>query len=76
MNIVANKSKGVRAASCTSVEMARLSRQHNDANVLCISERLTAWDTVEEMIKTWLTTEFEGGRHKRRVEKIHALTNL
>jgi ribose 5-phosphate isomerase B len=76
MNVVANKSKGVRAALCTSVEMAHLARQHNDINALCVAERLTDWDTVEGMIKTWLTTEFEGGRHRRRVEKIHALTNL
>jgi ribose 5-phosphate isomerase B len=76
MDIVANKSKGVRAAVCTSVEMAQLSRSHNDANVLVLGERLTDWPTVEEIIRVWLDTKFEGGRHERRVKKIHSLTNL
>jgi ribose 5-phosphate isomerase B len=76
MDIVANKSKGVRAALCTSVEMARLSRSHNDANVLVLGERITDWPTVEQIVKTWLQTNFEGGRHDRRVKKIHSLTNL
>ncbi len=76
MDIVANKSKGVRAALCTSVEMARLSRSHNDTNVLVLGERLTDWATVEEIVRVWLETKFEGGRHDRRVKKIHSLTNL
>jgi ribose 5-phosphate isomerase B len=76
MDIVANKSKGVRAALCTSVEMARVSRSHNDANVLVLGERITNWPTVEQIVKTWLQTKFEGGRHNRRVKKIHLLTNL
>jgi ribose 5-phosphate isomerase B len=76
MDIVANKSKGVRAALCTSVEMARLSRSHNDANVLVLGERITDWSTVEQIVKTWLQTKFEGGRHDRRVKKIHSLTDL
>jgi ribose 5-phosphate isomerase B len=76
MDIVANKSKGVRAALCTSVEMAKVSRSHNDANVLVLGERTTDWSTVEQIVKTWLQTKFEGGRHDRRVKKIHSLTNL
>lgn len=76
MDIVANKSKGVRAAVCTTVEMARLSRSHNDANALVIGERLTDWPTVEQIVKVWLETGFEGGRHERRVKKIHSLTQL
>lgn len=76
MDIVANKSKGVRAAVCTTVEMARLSRSHNDANALVIGERLTDWPTVEKIVRVWLETEFEGGRHERRVKKIHSLTQL
>ncbi|MGA9363837.1 MAG: ribose 5-phosphate isomerase B [Bacteroidota bacterium] len=76
MDIVANKSKGVRAALCTSVEMARVSRSHNDANVLVLGERITDWPTVEQIVKTWLQTKFEGGRHDRRVKKIHSLTDL
>ncbi|MEK9138309.1 MAG: ribose 5-phosphate isomerase B [Bacteroidota bacterium] len=76
MDIVANKSKGVRAAVCTTVEMARHSRSHNDANALVIGERLTDWPTVEQIVKVWLETGFEGGRHERRVKKIHSLTQL
>ncbi len=76
MDIVANKSKGVRAAVCTTVEMARLSRSHNDTNVLVLGERLTDWPKVEEITRVWLQTKFEGGRHERRVKKIHSLTNL
>jgi ribose 5-phosphate isomerase B len=76
MDIVANKSNGVRAALCTSVEMAKLSRSHNDANVLVLGERISDWPTVEQMVRTWLETKFEGGRHERRVKKIHSLTNL
>ena len=76
MDIVANKSKGIRAALCTTVEMARLSRSHNDANVLVLGERLTDWQTVEQIVRVWLRTKFEGGRHDRRVKKIHSLTHL
>jgi ribose 5-phosphate isomerase B len=75
MSIVANKHKGVRAAACESVAAADLSRRHNNANVLCIGERITEWGTAEKMIKVFLETEFEGGRHERRVNKIHSLTS-
>jgi ribose 5-phosphate isomerase B len=77
MSIVANKHHGIRAAVCESVTAARLSREHNDANILCFGERLTDWETAEEIVKTFLTTPFSGGeRHLRRIEKIHSLTNL
>ena len=76
MAIVANKHKGVRAAVCESVTAARLSRQHNNANVLTIGERITGWEAAADIIKTFLTTSFEGGRHEARVEKLHKLTNL
>ena len=74
MDMVANKSLNVRAALCLTEEMAQLSRKHNDANILVIGERVTPWETVEKIVRTWLTTPFEGGRHQRRVEKIHSLT--
>ena len=74
MSIVANKHKGVRAAACESVSAAGLARRHNNANMLCIGERLVTWDVAEEMIKVFLSTNFEAGRHTRRVEKIHSLT--
>lgn len=76
MSIVANKHKGVRAAVCESVSAARLARQHNNANVLTIGERLTGWEAVADIVKVFVSTSFEGGRHARRVDKIHTLTNL
>ncbi len=65
--IVANKVRGVRCALCWSVESARLSREHNDANVLSLGERLVPLDTALEIVRVWLATPFEGGRHARRV---------
>lgn len=76
MSIAANKHKGVRAAACESATAARLSRLHNNANILTLGERLVGWECVVDIIKTFLTTPFEGGRHERRVNKIHSLTNL
>jgi ribose 5-phosphate isomerase B len=74
MSIVANKSVGVRAAECVTPEMAEVARRHNNANVLTFGERFITWETAVEIIKTFLSTPFEGGRHERRVEKIHSLT--
>ncbi len=76
MSIVANKHNGVRAASVESVDAARLARQHNNANILALGARITPWERAEEIIKVFLTTQFEGGRHQRRIDKIHTLTNL
>lgn len=74
--IVANKHKGVRAATSESVASTRLAREHNDANILCFGERITPWETAAEMVKVFLSTPFSGGeRHTRRVQKIHSLTN-
>lgn len=70
MCIAANKVRGVRAASCQDVLTAEMSRRHNDANVLCLSADLTGEDQMTQMIRIWLETPFEGGRHARRVEKI------
>jgi ribose 5-phosphate isomerase B len=70
MCIAANKVKGVRAALCHDNITAEMSRRHNDANVLCLSSDLLGEELMELMVKTWLDTEFEGGRHARRVEKI------
>jgi ribose 5-phosphate isomerase B len=66
----------VRAAACESTTAARLARQHNDANVLALGERISGWESVADMIRTFLTTEFEHGRHERRINKIHDLTGL
>ena len=76
MSIVANKHNGVRASNVESVEAARLAREHNNANILAIGARLTSWEHAIEIIKIFLATTFEGGRHQRRIDKIHTLTNL
>ncbi|MBI2805608.1 MAG: ribose 5-phosphate isomerase B [Planctomycetes bacterium] len=70
MCIAANKVHGVRAAACQDVLTAETSRRHNDANVLCLSADLLGEDQMTQMIRIWLDTPFEGGRHLRRVEKI------
>lgn len=70
MSIAANRHKGIRAAVCRSAEEARLSRQHNNANVLCLGARITSPEVALECLKTFLSTEFEGGRHARRVDLI------
>jgi ribose 5-phosphate isomerase B len=74
VSIVANKFAGVRAALCTSVQLAKLSRQHNDANILCLGERILKEKNALMMVDTWLKTEFEAGRHADRVQKIHSTT--
>jgi len=70
MSIVANRFPGVRAALCTDVETARLSRMHNDANVLVLAGRRTDAETALAIVEVWLTTPFEGGRHEQRLNKI------
>lgn len=76
MSITANKHEGIRAAVCESVEAAKFARMHNDANVLCLGARIIAWERVEDIIKVFLNTQFEGGRHASRIEKIHKLTGI
>lgn len=68
--MAANKVRGVRAANAWSVEAARLSRQHNDANVICVGERLIEGSSAIEIVDAWLAASFEGGRHADRVRKI------
>ncbi|HOG17518.1 MAG: Ribose-5-phosphate isomerase B [Syntrophaceae bacterium PtaU1.Bin231] len=75
MSIAANRFPGVRAALCMDVETARLSRQHNNANILVLAGRRTGPDTAAAVMETWLQTPFEGGRHQRRLEKIAAIEN-
>lgn len=74
VSITANKVAGVRAANCLTEEMAGLARQHNNANVVTLGERLVTLDSAKAIVKTFLKTPFEGGRHEKRVEKIHTLT--
>ena len=70
MAIAANKVPGVRAAVAWNEEIARLARQHNDANVLSIAARFTPDDEVKKIVKAWFDADFEGGRHERRVAEI------
>jgi|SRR5687768_1318426 len=70
--IVANKVRGIRCALCWSVESARLSRQHNDANVCSLGQRLIPLETALEIVRVWLETPFEGGRHARRIAQIES----
>jgi ribose 5-phosphate isomerase B len=70
MSMAANKVRGVRAAACQDLLTAEMSRRHNDANVLCLSADLLGEDQMAQMIRIWLETPFEGGRHARRLEKI------
>ena len=71
VSMVANKYEGVRAALCWNKETASLSRQHNDANVLSLPARFITTEEAIEIVKTFLETDFEGGRHERRVNKIN-----
>jgi ribose 5-phosphate isomerase B len=73
MAITANKVPGVRAAVAWSEEIARLARQHNDANVLALGARTTPVAEIPKIVRAWFATEFEGGRHAQRVEKINRL---
>jgi ribose 5-phosphate isomerase B len=70
MEIAANKVPGIRAALAWNEETARVSRSHNDANIVAIGERTTPLETINQIVRTFLTTEFDGGRHARRLEKI------
>jgi ribose 5-phosphate isomerase B len=73
MAIAANKVAGVRAATCHDEVTAEMSRRHNDLNVLCLSAEMLGPEMQEKVIRTWLATPFEGGRHARRVAKIASL---
>lgn len=73
MAIAANKVQGVRAAVAWNEDIAKLSRQHNDANVLSIPARFISQDEVNKIVKAWFSADFEGGRHERRVEKIEKI---
>lgn len=71
ISIAANKVKGIRCALCTDILMAELSRKHNDANILALGGRILETEEALQITKAWLDTEFEGGRHKRRVDLLN-----
>ncbi|MEQ9287127.1 MAG: ribose 5-phosphate isomerase B [Cyclobacteriaceae bacterium] len=68
--MTANKHSDIRAALCWNTDLAALARQHNNANVICIPERFVDYAVAENMVETFISSEFEGGRHERRVSKI------
>jgi ribose 5-phosphate isomerase B len=70
INITANKHAGIRSALCWEVEIAELARQHNDANVCALPARFISAEKAEKIVDSFLNTKFEGGRHKRRIDKI------
>ena len=72
-SMVAGKYPGVRAALCHNIYTAKMSRLHNDSNVLALGGRILGEDLAKEMVKVWLDTSFEGGRHKRRLEKLREI---
>lgn len=68
--ITANKVRGIRCAVCWNVQSARLAREHNDANVISLGQRLVSAETAREIVDAWLSAEFQGGRHARRIKMI------
>ena len=70
MSIAANRYDGIRASHCTDTFSARMTRMHNDSNVLCLGERITGIGLAFDIVDIWLNTEFEGGRHKKRIDMI------
>lgn len=72
MAIAANRHRGIRAANCSDAYTARMSREHNDANVLCLGARVLETKAAEEIVRVWLETEFAGGRHALRLAKFSA----
>ena len=68
MSMAANRIPGIRAALCHEMFSARMSREHNDANILCLGARVTGPGLAAEIVRTWMTTEFAGGRHQRRID--------
>ena len=73
ISIACNKVPGIRAALCTSVEMAEMCRRHNNANVVCMGARMISQELAFDIIEKWMTTDFEGGKHLRRINEIEDL---
>lgn len=74
ISIATNKIKNIRAALCTTPMHAEMARKHNNANILAMGARMTGLEEMDAIIDTWFSTDFEGGRHQKRVDKIHSLT--
>ncbi len=76
ISIAANKHKGIRAALCSDVYSAKMTKMHNDSNVICLGGRVTGRELAFMIIDTWLATDFEGGRHSARINKIHEIEEM
>ncbi|MDY3201505.1 MAG: ribose 5-phosphate isomerase B [Arcobacter sp.] len=76
MSMAANKFDGIRAALCHNEYSAKMAREHNDANVICLGERVSGYGMIEAIVDAWDKASFEGGRHSQRVEKINALGKM
>ena len=70
VSIAANRFKGIRASHCTDTFTARMTRMHNDSNILCLGERITGIGLAKDIVDIWLNTDFEGGRHQKRIDMI------
>jgi ribose 5-phosphate isomerase B len=70
--IVANRVRGIRCALCWNVESAKLGRSHNNANMISLGQRMMIWETASAIVRVWLDTPFEGGRHQQRIDLIDA----
>jgi ribose 5-phosphate isomerase B len=75
MDVAANRHQGIRAANCNDLFLARLSREHNDSNVLCLGARVIAPTLAREIVRTWLATPYQGGRHQLRLDMIEELAS-
>lgn len=75
ISMAANKFKGIRAALCSDVYSAKMTKVHNNANVICLGGRVTGRELAYMIVDAWLDAEFEGGRHEARIAKIHAIEN-
>ncbi len=76
ISMAANKYKGIRAALCSDVYSAKMTKQHNNANIICLGGRVTGRELAFMIVDAWMNAEFEGGRHQNRIDKIHAAENL
>ena len=70
MSIAANRFKGIRASHCTDTFTARMTRMHNNSNILCLGERITGTGLALDIVEIWLNTDFQGGRHEIRINKL------
>ena len=75
VSIAANRNKGIRASHCTDTFTARMTRMHNDSNILCLGERITGTGLALDIVDIWLKTEFDGGRHQKRVDMLQQRRN-